>query len=336
LGFDKENLMQVALRGNLNEHFPALKEDLLATGVVLNAAKGNQSVLNLGNSSGDFDWQGKDPNSRVLITTEWVSQEYVSTMGMKIKEGRDFNPDAVSDTNSLLINETFANLIGRENLVGEQIKVWETDMRIVGIVEDFLFNDMYGKPDPVVFFCQPSSTNQLFIRLKSGQNVSQAVAVVEEVLKKHNPGYPFDYKFLDDEFDRLFRSETLVSKLARLFAGLAIFISCLGLFGLAAYTAERRTKEIGIRKVLGATVAGIVGLLSKDFLKLVVISLVIATPLAWFAMNKWLENYAYHIDIGWWVFAVAGAGAVAVAFLTVSFQSVKAALTNPVKSLRSE
>lgn len=337
LGYDKENMMVIPLRGNLNEHFPAIKQSLLATGAVENTAKANQSLLQLGNNTGDFSWPGKDPASEVLVTTEWVSQEYIATMGMKIKAGRDFNPDVVSDSSSLLINETFAQLIGNgENLVGSQIKVNDDEYRVIGIVEDFLFNDMYGKPDPVAFFCQPSSTNRLFVRLKSGQDLSEAVAAVGDVIKKHNPGYPFEYKFMDEQFDRLFRGETLISMLARLFAGLAVFISCLGLFGLAAYTAERRTKEIGIRKVLGAGVAGIVGLLSADFLKLVGIALLIAAPLAYYLLDQWLADYAYHIELSWQVFAAAGFLAAAVAFLTVSFQSVKAALANPAQSLKSE
>ncbi|MCK6691009.1 MAG: ABC transporter permease [Thermoanaerobaculia bacterium] len=337
LGYDKENMMVIPLRGNLNEHFPAIKQSLLATGAVENAAKANQSLLQLGNNTGDFSWPGKDPGSEVLVTTEWVSQEYIATMGMKIKAGRDFNPDVISDTSSLLINETFAQLIGGgENLVGSQVRMNESEYRVIGIVEDFLFNDMYGKPDPVAFFCQPSSTNRLFVRLKSGQDMSGAVAAVADVIKKHNPGYPFEYKFMDQQFDRLFRGETLIGMLARLFAGLAVFISCLGLFGLAAYTAERRTKEIGIRKVLGASVAGIVGLLSADFLKLVGIALLIATPLAYFLLDQWLADFAYRIDISWQVFAMAGLLATVLAFLTVSFQSVKAALMNPVRSLKSE
>lgn len=337
LGYDKENMMVIPLRGNLNEHFPAIKQSLLATGTVENAAKANQSLLQLGNNTGDFSWPGKDPNSEVLVTTEWVSQEYIATMGMKIKSGRDFNPDIVSDTASLIVNETFAQLIGgSDNLVGSRVKMNDTEYRVIGVVEDFLFNDIYGKPDPVAFFCQPSSTNRLFVRLKSGQDISEAVAAVAEVIKKHNPGYPFEYKFMDEQFDRLFRSETLISMLARLFAGLAIFISCLGLFGLAAYTAERRTKEIGIRKVLGASVAGIVGLLSADFLKLVGLAFLIAAPLGWFLMDQWLADYAYRIDISWQVFVAAGLLAAAVAFLTVSFQSIRAALANPVKSLKNE
>jgi ABC-type lipoprotein release transport system permease subunit len=196
---------------------------------------------------------------------------------------------------------------------------------------------MYGKPDPVIFiWLPPQHASVLYLRLKANTRVEEALAKIETVMKRNNPGYPFDYRFVDDQFNQMFLSEMLMSKLARVFAALAIIISCLGLFGLAAYTAEHRTKEIGIRKVLGATVSGIAGLLSKDFLKLVVLSCLISFPVAWWAMHDWLQNYEYRVNIHWWVFAAAGILSVLIALLTVSFQAIKAAVANPVKSLRTE
>ncbi len=205
------------------------------------------------------------------------------------------------------------------------------------MVNDYVYGNMYGQPDPVGFmWLPPQLASVMYVRIKAKSNTEQALAKIEAAMKKANPAYPFEYKFVDDQFNQMFLSEMLVSKLSRVFAALAIIISCLGLFGLAAYTAERRTKEIGIRKVLGATAAGLAGLLSKDFLQLVFVSCLVAFPLAWWAMNKWLQGYAYRITFSWWVFVIAGFAAIFIALITVSFQAIKAAIANPVKSLRTE
>ncbi|HYJ37061.1 MAG TPA: ABC transporter permease [Chitinophagaceae bacterium] len=336
LGYDTERVLYSGLRGNMNDHFNTIRNDLLATGAVENAAAANSRVLDVNSSSGDFSWQGKNPTSQVLITTEWVSSQYISTMKMQIKHGRDFYTDGVSDTSNIIINETFAKIIGRQNPVGEILKRDNEQLQIVGVVKDFIYNDMYRKPEPLILFCQPSSVNLIIVRLKKDTDIKDAVAKVQTVIRKHAPAYPFEYKFMDDEFNSLFKNEMLVGKLSRLFAFLTILISCLGLFGLAAYTAERRTKEIGIRKVLGATVSNVVALLSKDFLRLVGIASVIAFPLAYWAMFNWLQDFAYRVSISWWVFIAAGVLALVIALATVSFQAVKAAIMNPVKSLRTE
>jgi putative ABC transport system permease protein len=337
LGFDKDQVLFGSLRGNMDEHFNTIRQELLETGVVENAAGSSSQVLELWSSSGDFSWQGKNPSSQVLITMEWVSPQYISTMKMQIKQGRDFYQDGVSDSTNVIVNETFASIMGKQNPVGEILKRDDNShVQIVGVVRDFVYNDMYRKPEPLIIYCQPSSVNVLLVRLKQKTDIKKAVAKIESVIKTHAPGYPFEYRFMDEEFNNLFKNETLIGKLSRLFAFLTILISCLGLFGLAAYTAERRTKEIGIRKVLGATVSNVVTLLSKDFLRLVGIASVIAFPLAYWAMYKWLQDFAYRIGISWWVFIAAGILALVIALATVSFQAVKAAIMNPVNSLRSE
>jgi ABC-type antimicrobial peptide transport system permease subunit len=207
----------------------------------------------------------------------------------------------------------------------------------VGVVNDYVYGNMYGTPDPVLFVCAaPQNTTQMYVRTKTRANVEQVLSKIEAVMKKNNPAYPFQYRFVDDQFNDMFLSEMLISKLSRVFAALAIIISCLGLFGLAAYTAERRTKEIGIRKVLGASVSGIAGLLSKDFMKLVLIASGIAFPIAWWAMHNWLQGYSYRIEISWWIFIAAGSVALLIALVTISFQAIRAATANPVKSLRTE
>lgn len=241
---------------------------------------------------------------------------------------------------NVVITESLAKMIGNGSAVSKYI--WfegdtTTKANVVGVVNDYVYGNMYGKPDPVMFlYGPPQNAAVMYVRLKAQSDPAQALAKIGAVMKKDNPAYPFEYKFVDDQFNQMFLSEMLVSKLSRVFAALAIIISCLGLFGLAAYTAERRTKEIGIRKVLGATAAGLAALLSKDFLQLVFVSCLVAFPLAWWAMYKWLQSYEYRIEISWGVFLIAGFLAVLIALLTVSFQAVKAAVANPVKSLRTE
>ena len=336
LGYNKQNLGYMALQGKMKEHFSVIKNDLQSTGFVQNAALSNNQVLQLGSNTGDFAWEGKDPSKQVLITVEGVSPEYVSTMGMHFKEGRDFYPDAKTDSSNVIINETLAKIINKKNVLGSIISQDNTKYTIVGVINDFVYNNMYASAAPLILFSDTSNCNYLSIRLKTGVQLPAALAKIENVIKSDNPGYPFQYNFVDDQFDNIFKTETLIGKLAGVFSILAIFISCLGLFGLAAYTAERRTKEIGIRKVLGATVKGLAALLSKDFVQLVIISCLVAFPVAWWMMKSWLESYPYRININWIVFAMAGLLAILIALLTVSFQAIKAAIANPVKSLRTE
>ncbi len=263
---------------------------------------------------------------------------------MQIIEGRDFRENGSSESSNVIINRSLAKIMGNESAVGKIIQSTRgsapgsyTNLTVVGVVNDYLYGNIYGKPGPVLFFCRPpEDANLVYVRTKRRSNAEQTLAKIGEVMKKDNPTYPLEYKFVDDQFNQMFFNETLIGKVSGIFAALAIIISCLGLFGLAAYTAGQRTKEIGIRKVLGASATGLASLLSKDFLQLVCISCVVAFPVAWWAMHSWLENYEYRIMISWWVFLIAGTIAVLIALFTVSFQAIKAALANPVKSLRME
>ena len=336
LGYNKQNLVYMYMQGKMRQHFNVIKNDLQSTGFIENAALSNNQVLQLGSNTGDFTWQGKDPSKQVLITVEGVSPEYTSTMGMHLKEGRDFYPDGKTDSSNVIINESLAKIIKKKNLLGTIVSQGNTNYTIVGVVKDFVYNNMYDPASPLILFSDTSNCNVLTVRLKTGSQIPAALAKIETVIKNDNPGYPFDYSFVDQQFDKLFKTETLIGKLAGVFSILAIFISCLGLFGLAAYTAEKRTKEIGIRKVLGASVKGLAGLLSKEFLLLVAISCLIAFPVAWWMMKDWLNGYAYRVNISWTVFGLAGVLALLIALITVSFQAIKAAIANPVKSLRSE
>ena len=338
LGYKRNNLIYMTAQGKIKQNFNVIKDNLIAAGVAENASLSNNQVLNLGSNTGDFSWPGKDPQKQILITVEGVSPEYVSTMGMHIRAGRDFYPGLKADSGNVIINQAMAKLINKktENVVGTVISNSGEQRTVVGIIDDFIYNDMYSPGAPLLMYVDTTNVNYLTVRIKEGTKLPEAISKIEGVMKSANPGFPFEYKFVDEQFNKFFQTETLIGKLASVFAILAIFISCLGLFGLAAYTAEKRTKEIGIRKVLGASTQGLAALLSKDFLKLVFISCLIAFPVAWWMMHNWLQAYNYRVHISWVIFLVAGVLALLIALLTVSFQAVKAAVANPVESLRTE
>ncbi|HJP63849.1 MAG TPA: ABC transporter permease [Mucilaginibacter sp.] len=339
LGFNKNNLVEIGLQGDLSKHYYAARQDMINTGLVENAALADHSIIYGGNNTDGMTWEGKPAGSKVLVSQRYVTPEFFATSDLKILEGRNL---VVRDTGRpvhAVITQSMEKLMGKGSALGKTMHYeGDTTMAtIVGVVNDYVYGNMYGKPDPVMFMvAAPKDNTVMYVRLKQGTDLPKALAAIQSVVKKYNPVYPFEYRFVDDQFNRMFEAEALASKLSRVFATLAIIISCLGLFGLAAYTAERRKKEIGIRKVLGASVSSVTTLLSKEFLQLVIISCVISFPIAYVGMNKWLKGYEYHISIQWWVFAAAAMVAIIIAVATVSFQSIKAALANPVKSLRSE
>ncbi len=342
LGFNKNNLLEVNTNDEFNKNYEVIKQDLLGTGVIQNLALSDYSVLYGGNNTDGLIWEGKPANSQVLVSNRSVSPGFMNVYGLKLLAGRDFvvTDSITSKKINVIITKSFERLMGKSSAVGKTFHydgdTSGTVLSVVGVVNDFVYGDMYGKPDPVMFYCvENASASELYVRLKT-TDVEVAIKKMEAVIKKDNPSYPFTYQFADDQFNKMFLNEQLISELSRVFATLAIIISCLGLFGLAAFTAERRTKEIGIRKVLGASVAGITTLLSKDFLQLVAISCLVAFPVAWWVMHSWLQNYKYRIGINWWIFLAAGISAILIALITISFQSIKAAIANPVNSLRTE
>jgi putative ABC transport system permease protein len=336
LGFEKDRLVSVELQGQLRDHFDAVSNDLQQTGMVTSAALSQSPMLSIWYNADGYTWQGMDPAKNLLITYDGVSPQYIKTMNIQLLEGRDFYPDANADSGNVIINQSLAKQMGKEGRVGGIIRKSGVDYRIVGIIGDFLYNNMYGNSTPFLMYSGINYTNFISVRIKPEADISKALAQIEKIFSRYNPGYPFEYSFTDGEFTKLFKEEALTGRLAGIFAGIAIFISCLGLFGLAAYTAERRTKEIGIRKVMGASVVGLSGLLSREFMKLVALSCLLAFPAAWWLMNNWLSEYAYRITISWWIFVIAGLLAMLIALVTVSYQAVRAALMNPVKSLRAE
>jgi ABC-type antimicrobial peptide transport system permease subunit len=346
MGFNKDNLLEVDLQHDSRRDFPSLRQDLLRTGAVENAALAGHSTLYDGDNDNAFNWAGRDPKQELNIFFRVVSADYIKTSGMHVWAGHDFNGTA-ADTTGVIVNRALAKMIDSNGVVNKILQSGRDmpkgklkNLRIIGVVNDYQFGGVYaaGVP-PLILFCNPSTNvwqNLAYVRIKPGRTSQQTLAAIAAVVKKHDPDYPFQYQFVDDQFNQLFATEVQTSALSGIFASLAIVISCLGLFSLAAYTAERRLKEIGIRKVLGASVAGLAGLLSKDFLKLVIISCLVAFPIAFWIMHNWLQGYDYRITIQWWIFALAGLAAVLIAVITVSFQAVKAALMNPVKTLRSE
>ena len=352
LGYNKNNLIQIDMQGDLLKNFSSIKQDLLNTGIVVNAALADHETISVGNNTTSMEWPGKNPGSNMVISQRLVSPEYMSTIGMHITAGRDFETsDAVEFGDGfipkdsmqifhVIVTESMEKLLGKGSAIGKLMKLPRNKgtfhMQITGVVKDYVYGDMYGQSAPVVFYFIPQAARLMYVRTTDHSDPENALAKIGAVLKKNNPAYPFQYRFVDDQFNNVFLSEMLISKLSRVFSALAILISCLGLFGLAAYTAERRTKEIGVRKVLGASVTGVTVLLSMDFLKLVSLSCIVAFPIAWWMMNNWLLNYQYRISISWWIFLIGGAVAILIALLTISFQTVKAAIANPVKSLRTE
>jgi ABC-type antimicrobial peptide transport system permease subunit len=344
LGFDKNNLLRTDVGGEVAKNYTAIKQELLNTGRFDKVALSDHETIYGGNNTGGLTWEGKTTNAQILISQRYVSPGFFDASGIKILEGRDLTVTDSAFVNkniNIVITESLQKLMGKGTAIGKKIR-FEGDTSgmaalVVGVVNDYIYGDMYGKPDPVMFFyTKPENSNVMYVRLKSGSDVEKTLAQMESIMKKYNPAYPFSYQFVDDQFNQMFLSEMLISKLSRIFSMLAIVISCLGLFGLAAYTAERRTKEIGIRKVLGASVQRITTLLSMDFLKLVGISCLVAFPVAWWMMHNWLQGYQYRITISWWIFFAAGISAILIAILTISFQSIKAAIANPVKNLRTE
>lgn len=334
LGFEKENLIRLPVNGDITKNFDPIQEDMIASGMIENVGLSNSEVLSGGNNGSGFEWQGGTDTEDVLISFRYISSDFFETAGMEIIQGRSFNNDL--NNNNILVTETFAKLMDNGSALGKTIRRDNDTYTVIGVVKDYLYGDMYGTSDPVMFFNYHGDARFLYVRTTPGMVMSETLTTLENAMKKYNPAFPFEYQFVDDAFNARFKSEKLIGSLSKIFALIAIIISCLGLFGLAAYTAEQRKKEIGVRKVLGSSVTGIVQLLSKDFMRLVLVALLIAGPLAWWFMQNWLESFAYRIEINLWVFVVAGFAAICIALLTVSFQAVKAALVNPIKSLRTE
>ncbi|QHV96155.1 ABC transporter permease [Spirosoma endbachense] len=341
VGYNREGLITIPKNDpNYLGKLDVLRSELLKTGVVAGMELSSSPLTAIWNNMGGFTWKGKDPELADDFSITDVSYGFGQVVNWQLIAGRDFSKAFVTDSTKMIINESAAKYLGFKNPIGEFVKFYDgkTTRQIIGVIKDMVRISPYEPEKRAFFFLDATydAASQIDIKIKPTVSANEALPKIEAVFKKIVPSAAFDYKFVDKEYAKKFSNEERISKLASFFATLAIFISCLGLFGLASFVAEQRTKEIGVRKVLGASVLDLWGLLSKDFLFLVVIALAIATPTAWFLLNGWLQNYHYRTEISWWIFAVSGAGALLITLLTVSFQSIKAALVNPIKSLRSE
>jgi ABC-type antimicrobial peptide transport system permease subunit len=336
VGYNREGLITIETRTPaIYGQFDAFQHDLVQTGAVSSAAWSTSPLTESWNSVSNFDWEGRDKTGTQNFATIGISKEYGKTVGWQFVDGRDYRSGTGGiDGFCFVLNESAVKMMGFKHPVGQIVHWYGYTFHIIGVVKDMIMNSPFTPVQPTVFFMNPGRLSILDIKMTPGVSVNVALKKIEQVYKQYSPAEPFEYKFVDEEYAQKFDVEERVGKLAGFFAGLAIFISCLGIFGMASFIAEQRIKEIGVRKVLGASVFNLWRLLSADFVRLVVISLFVASPLAFYLMHKWLQNYEYRSSISWWIFAVAGIGALLVTIITVSFQALKAATANPVKSLR--
>ncbi|HKL17959.1 MAG TPA: ABC transporter permease, partial [Halalkalibaculum sp.] len=335
LGYDKENLLYFSVEGGLNDSWDSFRQEISTIQGVTSVSRAGATFMGRNSNTSGLDWPGKDPETLVLF--ENVSADYglIETLGFELTDGRTHVREFGADTSRIIINQKAADIMGMEKPVGKFITLWDQETEIIGLVKDFNFQSLRQEIEPLFFRLAPQYTWRAYVRINNSE-IQNTIAGIEEVYKRFNPTYPFDYEFMDDQYAALYRSEQRIGDLAKYFSIFAILISCLGLFGLSAFTAEQRAKEIGVRKVLGASVQNLVLLLTKDFTKLVLFAILIAIPVSWWVMDRWLSDFAYQSGLDWWIFMASGILAVVIAWLTVSWQSIRAAWANPVKSLKSE
>jgi putative ABC transport system permease protein len=339
-GYNKDNLVYHFMTGDISKNYALIKNELLTSGIAKSITKTNSPLTDRWSDGWGQSWEGKDPNDKTSFDRIQADEGLGITAGLQFIQGRDFDLEKYpTDSTALIINESSLKIMKFKDPLGQIVNDMGVDYHIVGVIKDFIFTSPYEPTRPILL-CGAKhkfmNLNVMQIKLNGNNSIAKNLENAKAIFAKYNPDYPFEAKFVDEDYARNFENEKRQGTLAGLFAALTIFISCLGLFGLATYMAENRVKEIGVRKILGASVASITALLSKDFLKLVIISFIIATPLAWWGMDKWLQSYAYRVGIEWWVFAVTCLISIIIALLTVSSQSIRAAIANPVKSLKRE
>src|SRR6185503_16858946 len=337
VGYSRERLIAIDMdTPDLYGHYDALRNDLIATGAVANMAESSSPTTNVYSNQIGYEWDGKAPGTNPLFGTIAVTRDFGKTIGWHIRQGRDFSRDFATDTSAMILNRSALELMGFKDPIGKIVRKDKKVYTVVGVIDNMVMQSPYTPAQPTIFFVNYNWANVITIKIKPTAPLQGALAKISGVFKRYNPASPFDYRFTDEEYAKKFSDEERIGKLASIFAVLAIFISSLGLFGLASFVAEQKTKEIGVRKVLGASVINLWGMLSKEFVMLVTISCACAVPIAWYFLAGWLNSYKYHTTISLWVFITACAGAMAITLLTVSYQSIKAAVANPVKSLRTE
>jgi putative ABC transport system permease protein len=340
VGYNQEGLLMLQLHtNNIHDHFSAFRNDLLNTGAIAEVAESVSPVTATWPQNGGLTWTDHtlNMNSDPDFTMKGVTMEYAKTLGMKVTEGRDFRSGPHgSDTLTMILNESSVKYMGLKNPVGKTVTWMKMHFTVIGVVKNMVMESPYESPVPAIYYLAPYKMSNVIIRINPKFSAQEAFNRIGTVFAKYSPAEPLDYRFVDEEYGSRFRGESRIGELAGFFTVLAIFISCLGLFGLASFIAEQRTREIGVRKILGASVFNLWKMLSKDFVLLVGLSCLIAVPIAWWLLHQWLQAYAYRTEISWWIFAAAGMGAIGITLLTVSYQSIKAAISNPVRSLRTE
>lgn len=335
LGLDRENVLYVALEGELYHKVRAFKHELSAAASIQSVTAASHSPLAVGIMAPDLEWPGKRPDEKISFDVVMADYGFLRTMNIQLKAGRDFSRQFATDSANILINEEAARRMNLPQPVGQRIRFWGRDGVIAGVVKDFHAHSLHSPIEPLLITLRPENTGMLFVRTAPGQT-ARAIAHLEQCVRKYNPAYPFEYHFLDQDYEHMYKSETVVGTLTNYFTVLAIFISCLGLFGLSLFKAEQRRKEISIRKVMGASGTQVVVMLWADFLKPVLVAFGVAAPVGWYLMTQWLGNFAYHVVVSWQMVAAAGLACLLITLLAVSFQSVRAALQHPVKSLQRE
>ena len=336
-GYEKDQLIYIIRKGDIPKNHELIRHDLINSGTAISVTRSSEAMTTGWRATNNVNWQGKNPEENINFGWHYVDADWTKTVGATIIDGREIDIYTYpTDSTALLLNETAVKIMNFENPIGEIVRVHDRDWRVVGVVKDFILRSPYQPVEPMLIGGPAYDFYVMHIKLNGHNRMADNLAQAEQIFKQYNPGFPFEYQFVDEEYARKFQAEQKMGSMVTWFAGLTIFISCMGLFALVAYMAETRRKEIGISKVLGASVSSIIILLSKEFLILVTISIVIATPVSWWAMNKWLANYAYRTDIPWWLFVVVGGISLCIALLTVGFQAIRAATENPVKAIKSE
>ena len=337
VGYDRAGLITMEMNsGDIHRQFATFRQDLLNSRAVADVTESGSSTTGIYNGAGGLKWSGKDPQLNDEFGMVGVNSSYGKTVGWHLEQGRDFSPAFGMDSSSVILNEAAVSYMGLRHPVGEVIDWWGRKLQVVGVVKNMIMGSPYEPARQTIFYLDSGPGNFLIMRINPQRSVAEAIREIQSIWKKYSPEEPFEFRFVDQEYQKKFANEQKVGMLAAIFATLAIFISCMGIFGMAIFVAEQRVREIGIRKVLGASVFHLWSILSRDFIALVCISLLIASPVGWYIMHSWLYHYAYHTELSGWVFAATGAGAILITLATVSYQTIKAAVTNPVKSLKRD
>ena len=335
MGYDPNNLIMVNASGDINKNYSIIKEELLKTGMISSVTRTSSPITAIWWKTGGPDYEGKRPDATIIFSALATDVDFSITFGIELLEGKDFS-GVPADSSHMMLNKAAVTAMGIKNPVGMKMRYGNTNYNVIGVTDNVIMESPFKPVDPVMMFYNKDFSSFVSIRLKDQADLKKSIASIENIVTRYNPAYPFEYSFADEAFSMKFANEQLISRITNIFAGLAIFICCIGLAGLASFTIEKRTREIGIRKVLGANLQQLLALISKEFLKLVAIAFVIAVPIAWWLMHSWLQNYDFRVQISWWLFCSVGLLVLLLALAVVSANTMKAALRNPVNSLRTE